>query len=465
MVTVTLFRSLQIKKIARKAILHIALLIIILLVALVMPASVVLAAAPTITTDAATNETESTAVLNGTLSDLGTITNDTVYLYYQYCTEDYWAANSAYSDETPEQAWLTASGPTTYSAELSGLLNSTDYLYRAALRYGTSYVYGTPLGFNTNMLPPDSVPSISLFQAYQDLIEADDALFLILADIPYQDLPSIPVNRAYKWSLIHNVTEVGWNVGYSMNDLGYNLNLYALYFTAADAIDWGNVVDYSLELSGSGAVFHGDIPVYDELDDPFYTVTSDTWVASSDYTVRLAKDLLDIMSILEQEWQIILLDEQDSQTVLSSNGEKLLRNTIPGVQAMAPAIFYVQNVLTDVTERSWSTSLDTTYQERLLGVDGLPGGGDDVWVATSLLGLADWINVPWLLMLGMICVGVCVYVIHKSTQKYATPVPGYVGSLIVVMCFGILALGLTVVAIIAFVLVLAGGWLIFMRKA
>jgi len=259
--------------------------------------------------------------------------------------------------------------------------------------------------------------------------------------------------------------EVGWNVGYAMYNLGYDINLYALYFDAADSIDWGNDEDYYVELEGTPSVFGGSPPLYDYTDAPEYSITSDTWVTATDYKEKLAEDLLSITSLLEQEWQILLLDEQDTKTVLSSNGEKLLRNVIPGAQYMAPAIFYVQNIDADVDPTAWNTSLDETYKERLLGPDGLPGGGDDNWIAASLINFADWLNIPWLLFIGLLCFGTCAFVVYISIRKYLSPVPGYLGSLLVILCFGLLVMGLTIVALIAFCLVFMGGWIIFFRKA
>jgi hypothetical protein len=231
------------------------------------------------------------------------------------------------------------------------------------------------------------------------------------------------------------------------------------------AIDWGNVADYSVQLTGSPSVFAAPVPVYDSIDSADYAVTADVWTIATDYHVALADGLITIAQTLEQEWQVVLLDEQDTKTVLSSNGEKLFRNAIPGIQTMAPSLFYIQDEAADVSARTWGTSLDTTYTARLAGVDGIIGTADDNWIAGSIEGVADWLNIPWLLFIGLIAVALCVFVIWKSSTRFGTPVPGYVAALIVVLCVSMLALGLTVMAIIALVLVIAGGWLLFMRRA
>jgi len=446
-------------KIARTTLLATIILI------LSLPSTVVLAADPVIATDVATDVTESTAVFNAAITDYGTFAGPNVYLFFEYSTDAYYDAYTGYDRETTEQEWPISNGLTTFAVQIEGLAHGTEYHYRAVLRYGTDYIYGLDQTFITTMVYPDRTPEIHSMQAYQDLLEADDCLFVILAEIPYADIPEVPVNRSYLWSLMDTGVEEGWNVGYAMNENGYNFNIYSLYFPAAATIDWGNATDYNVQLSGSPSVFSGVVPTYDNADAGSYAVTADTWVTSSDYSADLAEDLLDLASTLEQEWQLALLDEQDTKTVLSGNGEKLFRNAIPGIQSMAPSLFFVQEVDMSVSPRAWGTSLDTTYQERLLGADGVPGGGDDHWIAGSIIGVADWLNIPWLLFMGMLCAGACVFVIYKSNKKWHTAVPGYVASLLIVMCFALLSLGMTVVAIIAIVLVIVAGWFAFMRRA
>lgn len=440
-------------------------LLLVLIAACLVPSSTIYAAAPVITTGTADDPTETSVILNGTIVEFGTIAGPYVYLSFDYCTEDYYTISGGqYNKRTSEITWAIANGITTFTSTLTGLSNGTTYHYRAALRYNTTFVYGADASFTSIMIAPDDTPTISSFHAYKDLIEDDDCLFVILANIPYLATPGIPVSRAFTWSLIDGSDEVGWNVGYAMNDNGYGLNLYSLYFPAAEAIDWGNVTDYYLQLSGSPAIFTAP-PVYNNADSGDYAVSAETWVTTSNYNTKLATDLVAIARTLEQDWQIVLLDEQDTKTVLSSNGEKLFRNAIAGIQTMTPKLFFVQAATADLSTRTWGTSQTDKYKTRLAGVDGIMGTADDNWIAGSIQGLADWINVPFLLMVGLLCLGLCVFVIWKSNQKFGISMPGYVGSLIIILCFSLLVMGLTVIALIGMALVVMAGWLLFMRRA
>lgn len=442
-------------------------LLILLLIALFLPASSIYGAAPVIVTDVATNITESSVSLNAQITDLGTFAGPNVYLFFQYATDAYYDAHfSAYDKSTNEITWPIASGLTTYSADLSSLTKATEYHFRAVLRYGTAYVYGLDQTFVTTMVYPDRTPEILSLQAYKDLLETGDCVFTILADIPYHEIPAVPVSRAYTWSLIDTGNEVGWNVGYAMNDNGYNLNLYSLYFPASVGITWGNNSKYSVRLSGNAANFSGVIPpVYDSTDSADYAVTADTWTSATYYKVKLATDMVKLAQTLEQDWQVVLLDEQDTKTVLSSNGEKLFRNAIPGIQSMAPNLFYIKQGDTDVSKRTWGTSLDDLYKGTLLGPDGQPGGGDDSWIGASIIPLADWMNIPLGLLIALACLGCCVLVIYKANQKYGNAMPGYVASLIIIICFSMLAMGMIVGALVGMAIVIIAGWILFMRKA
>jgi hypothetical protein len=441
-------------------------LVIIVLLVLILPASSISAANPVINTLAPTETTENSAILNGNIVDFGTFAGPYVYLSFQYCTDDYFTISGGqYDKRTTEQSSAITNGITTFSATITGLAYSSEYHYRAVLRFGTSYAYGVDTNFNTAMLSPDTTPGIISFYAYKNLMESNDCLFVIYANIPYSIIPGIPINRSFIWSLIDTGTEKGWNTGYAMNDNGYGYNVYSLYFNAAASITWADVVKYNIQLAGSPSVFYGPVPIYDDADSGDYLVAADTWVASSDYHVTLAADIITIAKSLEQEWQVVLLDEQDTKTVLSSNGEKLFRNAIPGIQSMAPSLFYVQNVDADVSKRTWGTSLDDAYKGRLLGPDGVVGGGDDSWIALSLEPLADWLNIPWLMLIGLLTLAVCVFVIYKSNQRFGSPLPGYIGAIIVVMCSAMLAMGLTALAIMGMALVIAASYLIFLRRA
>jgi hypothetical protein len=101
---------------------------------------------PTLDTNSATNQTMTTATLNGDVDAMGTFTP--LYIYYQY------SLTGAYTGEeleTPEQT-VTIAG--SYPANITGLTPDDDYYYRIVARYNTlSYTYGDSVAFNTSGKP------------------------------------------------------------------------------------------------------------------------------------------------------------------------------------------------------------------------------------------------------------------------------------------------------------------------
>jgi hypothetical protein len=422
---------------------------------------VVFAVAPTLTTDAATEVTSTTAQLNASMTDLG---GNTGYLYlsFEYATDDYYTNHgSTYDKKTGEQPWDTDNGITTFQASIISLINNTKYHFRAVVRYGTTKAYGADANFTTAILSPDRTPDLFQIRVFRNLLEADDILYVIYAEIPYAVAPTIPVNQAYFWTLIDNSGDVlGSTTGYAYYNLGYGQNLWSLYFVAADGLTWGS--EYDLRLNGNYFAFSNP-PIWN------YTVSTGDYSAyttQADNQLSLAEYGLYWASRLENAWQINLLDEQDKSTNLSANGEKFFRNAIFGIQYMAPNLFVVQNETVDASHRAWGSSLSDIYKARLAGADGVYGTADDNWVySMSLEPTADLLNIPVTLLLGIFCVAGCVFAIYKSNQKFQNPMPGYMASILVVTCCGVLFLGFTIIGLVALALVVTGGWLLFMRKA
>jgi phosphodiesterase/alkaline phosphatase D-like protein len=102
---------------------------------------------PEVTTNAATNVTASSAVLNANLAALGTTTP--VNVYFQYDT-----TSGAYSNSTnPQQKFATGA----FQANLPGLNGNTIYYFRAVADAGggaSCIDYGAELSFRTSTVPP-----------------------------------------------------------------------------------------------------------------------------------------------------------------------------------------------------------------------------------------------------------------------------------------------------------------------
>lgn len=312
---------------------------------------------------------------------------------------------------------------------------------------------------------PDSTPTFPRIYVNRSLIESGDFLLVAEYDLPYAVLPTDAANVNYIFELVDTdaTTKLGAAEAYPYGafDYGYNLGVVSFYFDAADAPTWGS--NYILRVTTNPAKY-STLTSYDTTV-PSIAYSTLGATATAAQQLELTTRLQTIIGDLTSEYGVELISSQDAGMQLTSYGESYFREAIPGLQSMAPLLFFVQNISYDTSTRTWGTSLGDTYKARLAGVDGIVGTADDNWIMASLVGVGDWLNIPFLLLIGGILVVVCVLLIKFSVQRFGTPVAGYVGSLLVVMCGGVLMMGFTVIAIIAFALILFGGWFIFMRHA
>ena len=81
----------------------------------------------------------------------------------------------------------------------------------------------------------------------------------------------------------------------------------------------------------------------------------------------LADKIIGIAQDLEIAWLVTLLSAGDTGLVLNSNGEIYFRNSILGLQIMAPALFEIQIIDPDYSTENWTNVQATIYRTRLSG--------------------------------------------------------------------------------------------------
>lgn len=315
---------------------------------------------------------------------------------------------------------------------------------------------------------PDDDPTFPYIYANRSLLETNDFLLVAEYNLPYAVLPADPANINYIFELIDTdgVTKLGMALPYpyAAFDNGYNKGAVSWYFDAADFVALGMTWSdgFTIRVAQNPAKFATPTVYNTAVGATAYSSVANTQTAQR---AELAERVKVIATDLQTYYAVTLLSEQDTLTVFSSYGEAYFRQAIAGLQSLAPSIFFLQSASADTSSRVWGSTLSDTYKERLFGVDTLPGTADDHWIYTSLARVADDLNIPWMLLMGLICIAVCVLVIKVSNEKFFTPLPGYAGSLIVVSGFSMLALGMTLAGLIALAVTFIGGWFMFMRHA
>lgn len=241
---------------------------------------------------------------------------------------------------------------------------------------------------------PDSAPSIESIFIYHHLQETDDMLIVAKYNIPYATPPDEPVNETFIFRLIDtdNVTELGTILAYPYNENGYGDGVISFYFSAAIAPTWGQ--PYIIRISGN----------------PVNFAAPGEWnytIATGDYTTLTTQDgnqtdlasrVITLAGELEISWNVTLLDETDTGTVLWSSGESYFRNAITGLQNMAPDAFSLQIIDVNYTPRDWDTTYSSNMTTQWTGT----------WVGNGLTSLGDLFSTDFQLQTGIIVLLICV---------------------------------------------------------
>jgi hypothetical protein len=126
--------------------------------------------APQVSTDAATDITQTSATLNGTLDDLGDFTAANVFFRYRVS-----GSSDPYTETVPQS--VGATGP--FSAGISGLTPGTEYEFEAIVQWagrdGTQHATGATNTFDTPTAPTAPAPVVNL----QAMPEGTDQINLL----------------------------------------------------------------------------------------------------------------------------------------------------------------------------------------------------------------------------------------------------------------------------------------------
>ncbi len=228
---------------------------------------------------------------------------------------------------------------------------------------------------------PDSTPTM-VANAYRNLIETGDQLYVFYANIPYAVVPDALVTEAFTWQLLDTdgSTVLGQTTGTPFNDDGYGYNVYSMYFSAADAPAWDQ--EYTARLVGNPTIFDTP-PNFDFVLGPGdFSALTDRPAVNDELALRV----LVIAGDLFIRWGLTstttLVNAQETGTVLSARGETFFRGAIFGLQAMAPGVFQIGVGLITAADRTWETDY----------ADNISGQYAGTFVGTAQTAGADFFN-------------------------------------------------------------------------
>lgn len=270
---------------------------------------------------------------------------------------------------------------------------------------------------------PDSVEFINTY-CFRNLYESGDFLIVSHYNIAYASTPTTSVDNAFVFRLMDTdgSTMLGSNTAYPFADNGYGQGVVSIYFPAASAPTWGSA--YILMLSESPVYFASPV-------DWTYTLTSADYTSETTQAgnqAALATKVLDIAMDLEIAWDATLLDLTDAGVCLSSTGESYFRYSIPGLQVMAPTLFYYYVQSPDFTEETWGTNQSTNYTTRF----------DDSWVGQAIDDAASLFQINTSMIGGIFILGACIAFIVVSAKTFQTTLPGFIAGIAITLAGGIM---------------------------
>jgi len=208
---------------------------------------------------------------------------------------------------------------------------------------------------------------------YRNLGEDGDVLFVFHWDYDYDSanitLPEDPASDTiiYRFYDTDGTTLLATGTPYVFSPIdtnGYEDNVGAFYFSAADNLTWGQA--YTISVYGTPGFFTPAVEVT-------YVVQAD------DYTAETTQDanrtelhalVLNLADRFSSLYDIELKATSDSGIVLSAYGELFFRGAIDGLQSLCPSLFFIQVYVPEaMTVQTYDMSLQTTYTERTQDTD------------------------------------------------------------------------------------------------
>jgi hypothetical protein len=156
-----------------------------------------------------------------------------------------------------------------------------------------------------------------------------------------------------------------------------------------------------------------------------------------------------------------LTEQGGSGIILSSYGSSYFRNAIYGLQPMCPALFLMQSTSLDYTIRTWDYSFATALMNTFQGT----------WVYNDLLaGFGGIWNVPISTATSFVSIFIAIGIFCLSvglSRGAPQSVQGAFLDLVTVLIFCVLSgfFSAIINTLMAFIFVVAGGWILLMDKA
>ena len=266
---------------------------------------------------------------------------------------------------------------------------------------------------------PDTDPTVSNLHINRNLIEDGDVLVYGDYYIPYGTVPAESATDTYLVRVFEDATELGSVPIYAMFDHGFNHGVFGVYLETG--FTWAST--HSIRVAQSPAYFASPDVWSFEIPTGAYTAMLTQDSNQTELAINIISAATRMQEYFEDE---TFIESGPDRTVLSSpTGENYFRGAIPGIQFMAPSLFYFQAVAEDVEPHAWTTAQFDIYAARF----------DGTWVGDDATRTADQFgaNVPNIMAMIFI-LPICLGAVILTSVKWKKVEPGYnIASMAIIM--------------------------------
>lgn len=290
-----------------------------------------------------------------------------------------------------------------------------------ALIVGVSLVplFATPVFAVTAQ--PAIDPTITQIHINRSLYQDNDTLVYGMYYIKYSTIPPINADENFNFYLMDSGGTIYYGKAnlFVYHDGGYNHGLISFYFAPGAFPNWGD--SYLIRIEEIVGQF--TTPENFDITIPTSAYTTETTQAANQD--ELADNLYRIGSILESEYDTVFFTDYGDGMKLSDAGEVYYRGAIPGLRAMCPDLYLLQQKEVDYATKQYTTEKFDNYSTRYAGTwvgDSMDAGGD-------LLGMAGVTFMFFVFTLPLCAAGVIF-----SFLKFKKGEPGFIfASLMMIM--------------------------------
>jgi len=205
---------------------------------------------------------------------------------------------------------------------------------------------------------PD-IYNIDQTQAYENVLETGDQLWLITFDLDYTGAnPSERADEAWIFRLMDGSTEVAAVAPDPLHDDGYAQGLVSMYLTPAEAVPWLSA-NISAVMTGNPTLTWaaGAPPVATDN-------VVDLW---SSVPGNITPRIRYIATALENDWGLDLIDLIQGEQKLTTTGEEYFESVVDNLRSIAPDLFEASTVSPEYDERAFTQTAATATEARWVG--------------------------------------------------------------------------------------------------